>query len=117
MRARRRLAVAVAVALSLSMALSGCAPARYDSATAGELQSAVLDVTRAAADGDWAEASTGLDRVVAEAQQAAGAGRIGVDRLRSILAAVAAVRPDLRTESTVSPPATPSPHHGKGPKK
>ncbi len=117
MRARRRLAVVVAVALSLSMALSGCAPARYDSATAGELQSDVLDVTRAAADRDWTGASAGLDRVVAAAQQAADAGRIGVDRLRSILAAVAAVRADLRTESTVSPPPTPGPHHEKGPKK
>jgi hypothetical protein len=117
MRARRQLAVVVTVASCLSVTLSGCASAPYDPATAGELQSDVLDVSRAAADGDWAGVSAGLDRVVAEAQQAADAGRIGVDRLESIFAAVAAVRADLRAGSTVSSPPTPSTHHGKGPKK
>lgn len=116
MSAWRRPAVVAAVALSLSLALSGCATAKYDPASAAELQSDVLDVSRAAADGDWAQASAGLDRVVAEAQRAADAGRIGTDRLNSILAAVAAVRADLRAETSVSPPPTPSPHHGKGPK-
>lgn len=118
MRAGSRLAVVVAAALSLSVVLSGCAPAPYDSATARELQSDVLDVSRAAADGDWAATSAGLDHVVAAAQQAADAGRIGTDRLESILAAVAAIRADLRTERTVSPSPAPSPHHGKkGPNK
>src|SRR3954469_9288081 len=115
MRAGHRLAAA-AVALSVSMALSGCAPARYDPVTSVTLQSDVLDVSRAAANGDWAGASAGLDGVVADAQQAADAGRIDADRLESILAAVAAVRADLHAETTVSPPPKPSPHHGKGPK-
>ena len=116
MSARRRVAAVVAVALFLSAALSGCAPARYDPASAAKLQSDVLDVSTAAADGDWSGTSAGLDRVVADAQQDAEAGRISLARLNSILAAVAAVRADLRAETVVSPSPTPSPHHGKGPK-
>ena len=111
----RRLVV-VAVALSLCVTLSGCTPNRYDPSSAAKLQSDVLDVSKAAADGDWARASAGLDRVVAEAQQDADAGRIGLDRLNSILAAVAAVRADLRAEIAVSPSPTPNSHHKKGPK-
>jgi hypothetical protein len=115
MSAGRRLAV-VSVALSLSLTLSGCAPARYDPVTSATLQSDVLDVSRAAANGDWAGATAGLDRVVTDAQRAADTGRIDADRLQSILAAVAAVRTDLQAETTVSPPPKPNPHHGKGPK-
>jgi len=116
-RARRRLVVILAIALSSSVTLSGCAPTRYDPASAAKLQSDVLDVSKAAADGDWSGASAGLDRVVAEAQQDADAGRIDRDRLNSILAAVAAVRADLRAETATIPPSpTPKPHHGKGPK-
>jgi len=114
--ARRRLAVVVVVALCLPITLAGCASTGYDPASAAKLQSDVLDVSKAAADGDWSKASAGLDRVVAEAQQDADAGRIGIDRLNSILAAVAAVRADLRAETASSPSPTPSPHHGKGPK-
>lgn len=116
MSALHRLAGVVAIAVSLCLTLSGCAPSRYDSASAANLQSDVLDVSKAAADGDWSGASAGLDRIVAEAQQDADAGRIGLDRLNSILAAVAAVRADLRAETTVSPSPTPGPHHKKGPK-
>jgi hypothetical protein len=111
----RQPAVFVAIGLALSLALAGCAPTQYDSATANELQSDVLGVSRAAADGDWAGASAGLDRVVTAAQQAAAAGRIGPDRLQSILAAVADVRADLQHEIAVSPSPEPT-HHGKGPK-
>ena len=107
--------VFAAIGLALSLALAGCAPAPYDSATAHQLQSDVLDVSRAAADGDWAGAASGLDRVVTAAQQAAAAGRIGSDRLQSILAAVADVRADLQHEIATSPSPEPT-HHGKGPK-
>ena len=122
MSIQRRLALAT-IGLALSLVLAGCAPAPYDPATATQLQSEVLDVSRAAADGDWEGAWAGLDRVVSTAQQAAAAGRIGSDRLQSILAAVADVRADLQHEIAVSPsptptpsPTPPPPHHGKGPK-
>lgn len=114
MSVQRRLSLA-AIGLILALVLAGCAPAPYDPATANQLQSDVLGISRAAAEGDWEGASAGLDRVVTAVQQAAAAGRIGSDRLQSILAAVADVRADLQHEIAVSPSPTPT-HHGKGPK-
>lgn len=115
---RSRLTVFAATALIVVGALSACsnAPAAIESATADRLQSSVLDVTSAAANGDYETALALLSAVEADLRTAASAGQITAERSAEIQTAITAVNSDLLAateasvpEPTPTPSATPSP--------
>ncbi|TFD48873.1 hypothetical protein E3T55_12540 [Cryobacterium frigoriphilum] len=113
-RPRSRLTLFAATALIVVGALSGCsnAPAALESATADRLQSSVLDVTSAAATGDYETALSLLTAVEADLRTAASAGQVTAERSAEIQAAITAVNADLlaAVEASVPVPAsTPSP--------
>lgn len=111
---RSRLSVFAATVLIVVVALSGCsnAPAAIESATADRLQSSVLDVTSAAANGDYETALALLSAVEADLRTAASAGQVTAERSAEIQTAITAVNSDLlaAVEASVPEPTpTPSP--------
>lgn len=102
-----RLLAAPVVVVAL---LSGCAgpAADLDASTGRDLQSRVLVVANAAADGDTAGALAALDALEAQLAAAEAAGTVSATRAADIRAAIALVRADL--SPTVETPApTPEP--------
>lgn len=88
----------------------------YSSAAASRLQSAVLSVSSAAANGDPAAALARLDELTVTLADARARGEVSTARLDSISAAMALVRADLQSAITaqndVKPGKTEDP--GKG---
>ena len=83
-------------ALLFTGALAGCAPApELDRGAAGQLQSAVLAVTEAAAANDPAASLKHLDELVLKLDEAAARGEVSFKRHQSIRKSVDAVRADL----------------------
>jgi len=96
---RRRFRLAL-VSLALSaLALSGCAgaPVPLQPATAEQLQSAVLEVTTAAAEGDLTGAQALLTSLEASLRTAAAGGQVTPERSAEIQAAINLVGTDLAT--------------------
>ena len=102
-----RIVRSTAVAVLVVAALSGCsnAPAALEPATADRLQSSVLDVTSAAAAGDYDTALSLLSAVEADLRTAASAGPITPERSAEIQAAITAVNSDLLAAVDASVPA------------
>jgi hypothetical protein len=90
--------------------LSGCAgPATdLDASTGRDLQSRVLVVAYAAADGDTAGALAALDALEAQLAAAEVAGTVSATRAADIRAAIARVRVDL-APTVETPTPTPEP--------
>jgi hypothetical protein len=90
--------------------LSGCAgPATdLDAGTGRDLQSRVLVVANAAADGDTAGALAALDALEAQLAAAEVAGTVSATRAADIRAAIARVRVDL-APTVETPTPTPEP--------
>jgi len=80
--------------VALAVTLVGCAPT-YSDATARTLQQQVLQVTEAAAAGDWATARGALDALSDEVEEARADGRIDDERLAEMDSAISAVSADL----------------------
>lgn len=109
---RTRIRLAAAGGVLVAGALAGCtgsAPS-LPAGTAGQLQSAVLSVSTAAATGDYAGAQAALDALKALLAEATEENRIAPGRATDIQAAIALVEADLAaalTSSTPTPRATP----------
>ena len=90
--------------------LSGCTgpAADLDASTGRDLQSRVLVVANAAADGDTAGALTALDALEAQLAAAEAAGTVSATRAADIRAAIALVRADL-SPAVETPTPTPEP--------
>ena len=90
--------------------LSGCAgpAADLDANTGRDLQSRVLVVANAAADGDTAGALAALDALEAQLAAAEAAGTVSATRAADIRAAIALVRADL-SPAVETPTPTPEP--------
>ncbi|MBD8104356.1 hypothetical protein [Plantibacter sp. CFBP 8775] len=102
-----RLLAAPVVVVAL---LSGCAgpAADLDASTGRDLQSRVLVVANAAADGDTAGALAALDALEAQLAAAEAAGTVSATRAADIRAAIARVRADL-SPAVETPAPTPEP--------
>lgn len=90
--------------------LGGCAgpAADLDASTGRDLQSRVLVVANAAADGDTAGALAALDALEAQLAAAEAAGTVSATRAADIRAAIALVRADL-SPAVETPAPTPEP--------
>ena len=99
-RIRNRLTVAVAAGLLLLLPLAGCAaePVQLEASTAQNLQAAMLDVTEAAAAGDFTDAQSLLTDMQADLHAAAAAGQVSAERSSSIQTAINLVSNDLTVE-------------------
>lgn len=91
--------------------LTGCSPADppIAPATAAQLQSAVRDVTAAAADGKMQQAAKSLDRLEAALREAMARGRLSPSRYARIQASIDLVRTDLSALLPAAPDPTPTP--------
>lgn len=100
----------LAVPLVVVALLSGCAgpAAGLDASTGRDLQSRVLVVANAAADGDTAGALAALDALEAQLAAAEAAGTVSATRAADIRAAIALVRADL-SPAVETPAPTPEP--------
>lgn len=96
---RARTVLAAATVLIAGSALTGCSggEAELKASAAKQLQSGVLSVTTAAADGDFATAQSALANVQADVLAAAAAGEVTADRSTEIQAAIKLVAADLET--------------------
>ena len=94
---RTRTVLLAATLLIAGSALTGCSggEAELKAAAAKQLQSGVLSVTTAAADGDFATAQSALANVQADVLEAAAAGEVTSDRSTEIQAAIKLVAADL----------------------
>jgi hypothetical protein len=101
---------ALAIGAAALGMLSGCAPTPTDmtSGAANRLQSAVAELTQAAASGDVATAITRLDALERKLREATASGDISADRSAKIDASISLVRADL-TAALPPPPPPPSP--------
>ena len=99
-RIRNRLTVAVAAGLILVLPLAGCAaePVQLEASTAQNLQAAMLDITEAAAAGDFTDAQSLLTTMQADLHAAAAAGQVSAERSSSIQTAINLVSDDLTVE-------------------
>lgn len=100
----------LAVPLVVVALLGGCAgpAADLDASTGRDLQSRVLVVANAAADGDTAGALAALDALEAQLAAAEAAGTVSATRAADIRAAIALVRADL-SPAVETPAPTPEP--------
>jgi len=112
MVARARARLLPTILLGTVLLLGGCAgeePSDLDSATATELQEAVVLVARSAADGEHEQALAELDALQRELDLATAGGRVGGTRPEQIQTALDAVRTELEAlvaadaETTVDP--------------
>ena len=94
---RTRTVLVAATLLIAGSALTGCSGGEPElkAAAAKQLQSGVLTVTTAAADGDFATAQSALANVQADVLAAAAAGEVTSDRSREIQSAIKLVAADL----------------------
>jgi hypothetical protein len=122
----------LAAGLAVAVVLSGCAsPADdYGQGTAERLQAAVLQVTDAAASGDFTEALTSVAELEVTLADARARGDVTEERFESISAAIALVRTDLEAAIAAEAPEPEQPagvddpgednsgpgKNGKGPK-
>lgn len=97
---RARLSLVVAAGLLLLLPLTGCAvrPIELQAATAQKLQGEMLDITQAAAAGDFADAQSLLSTMQANLRTATTAGQVSADRAASIQTAINLVSADLTVE-------------------
>ncbi|PXA70638.1 hypothetical protein [Cryobacterium arcticum] len=105
---RIRIRLAAAGAVLVAGALAGCTGSTpsLPAGTAGQLQSAVLTVSTAAAAGDYAGAQAALDSLKALLAVATEENRIAPGRASDIQAAIALVEADLAAALSI---ATPTP--------
>ncbi|MBG6215376.1 MAG: hypothetical protein LH475_11150 [Cryobacterium sp.] len=96
---RNRLTVTVS-GLLLLLPLAGCAaePVDLHASTAKNLQAAMLDITEAAAAGDFGDAQSLLTHMQANLRTAAAAGQVSAERSASIQSAINLVSADLTVE-------------------
>ena len=111
---RARSAALAATFLIVSAALTGCAGGepQLTASAAEQLQSGVLAVTTAAADGDFTTAKSALATVQADVVAAAGAGDVTKERASEIQAAIKLVATDLDAaiaKGTPTPTKAPEP--------
>jgi hypothetical protein len=89
----------LAVIVTLAVGLSGCAtsatPGTFASLAAPKLQAAVLEVTQATYDGDFAQAAAHLDALEVSTIAAYARGELSESRFNAIMMAIALVRADL----------------------
>jgi len=103
---RRMRSAVLAAGLAVAVVLSGCAsPADdYGQGTAERLQAAVLQVTDAAASGDFTEALTSVAELEVTLADARARGDVTEERFESISAAIALVRTDLEAAIAAEAP-------------
>lgn len=103
-RWQRTVAGPLITAALIAGSLSGCAGAtpELDGDAAGQLQSQVLSVTKAAAAEDTAGALKQLDELVARLDAAAADGHVSFKRHQSIMTAINAVRADLTAKQAAA---------------
>ena len=104
---RSRAVLAAATILIAGSALTGCSggEAELKASAAKQLQSGVLSVTTAAADGEYATAQSALANVQADVLEAAAAGDVTADRSKEIQAAIKLVAADLAAAIAKEKPA------------
>lgn len=109
-RSRSRFMLMAAGLLLAVAALTGCSGAQVDlqESTAGLLQSGVLEVTTAAAAGDYETAQLALNALQAHVLTAAAAGQVAAARSAEIQSAINLVQADLAAAIVASTP-TPTP--------
>lgn len=128
MIALSRLTARVAGLLLVAAALTACAGPAPELAppTAEKLQSGVLEVSTAAAAGDFTGAQSALTAVQADLLTAAAAGQVSAARSAAIQSAINLVTADLADAieaatptptPTATPTSTPEPSVDKGDKK
>jgi len=92
----RRLLGCAAVVLAAALLTTGCSSKpELDADRAHTLQQSVLDVTKAAADGRWADAQTLLATTRTQLDAGADAGEVSTTRYRRIDSALDAVQSEL----------------------
>ena len=109
---RTRTVLVAATLLIAGSALTGCSGGEPElkAAAAKQLQSGVLTVTTAAADGDFATAQSALANVQADVLAAAAAGDVTKERSQEIQAAIKLVSADLEAAiDAETPPPTEAP--------
>ena len=119
---RSRFMLMAAGLLLAVAALTGCSGAQVDlqESTAGLLQSGVLEVTTAAAAGDYETAQSALNALQAHVLTAAAAGQVTAARSAEIQSAINLVQADLAAAivaSTPTPTPTPTPTTDPGDEK
>jgi len=94
---RARSARALATFSLVALVLTGCAgtPAPLQQSAAEQLQVGIVDVTNAAAAGDFEGAQTELDRVQDQLRTIAAAGQVTAERASEIQSAISLVSGDL----------------------
>ncbi|TFD58834.1 mucin-associated surface protein [Cryobacterium suzukii] len=97
MNRRHRLPLA---ALLLLLPLTGCTATAVDlqAVTAEQLQTEILAISEASADGDFADAQSLLTAMQANLRTAAASGQVSAERSASIQSAINLVRDDLTVE-------------------
>ncbi|MDJ0339433.1 mucin-associated surface protein [Cryobacterium sp. PH31-O1] len=97
---RHRLTLVAAVAVGLLLPLAGCAadPVDLQASTAESLQGEILQISEAAAAGDFASAQTLLTAMQENLQTATASGQVNAERSASIQSAINSVRDDLTVE-------------------
>ncbi|MDJ0376561.1 mucin-associated surface protein [Cryobacterium sp. PH31-L1] len=96
----KRLTLALVSGLLLLLPLAGCAaePVELQATTAENLQSAMLGITEAAADGNFTEAQSLLTAMQGNLRTAAAGGQVSAARSESIQTAINLVSADLTVE-------------------
>lgn len=116
-------AVTMVLAVGVLSACSG-APVSVQAATASSLQASVLDISTAAASGDFDTALGLLTAVEADLRTAAAAGQVSPERSAQIQSAISAVNSDLlaaiadaepEPTATRTPSPTPTPDRSETP--
>lgn len=109
-RSRSRFVLVAAGLLLTLTALVGCSGAQADlqESAAGRLQSSVLEVTTAAAAGNYETARLALNALQAHVLTAAAAGQVTAARSAEIQSAINLVQADLTAAIVASTP-TPTP--------
>lgn len=89
-----------AVAVGFLLPLAGCAadPVDLPAGTAESLQSEILEISEAAAAGDFASAQSLLTAMQSNLRTAAAAGQVSAERSAAIQSAINLVRGDLTVE-------------------
>ena len=104
---RSRTVLVAATLLIAGTVLTGCSggEAELKASAAKQLQSGVLAVTTAAADGDFATAQSALANVKADVLAAAAAGEVTSERSKEIQATIKLVTADLAAAIAKGKPA------------
>lgn len=99
-RNRLTLTATVVVAVGLLLPLAGCTsdPVDLQATTAANLQGEILEISEAAAAGDFASAQSLLTAMQSNLRTAAASGQVSSERSAAIQSAINLVRDDLTVE-------------------